>query len=280
MKVPDVLGVRAELSPDSTALVDTLSGREFDYATASDRAGRMARYLRDELGVRRGDRVAVLSGNRTEVIELLVACGRIGALMVPLNWRLSVAELAGIMGDCGPAVLLCDETHAAAAEQLDGKTVRFGASFERALTEAEPLPRWDPRDESDPWYLIYTSGTTGRPKGVIQTYGMAVANHLNIGTAIGLTSADTTLNSLPIFHTGGINLYTLPTLLAGGTAIVLHEFDPALALRLLATRATAFFGVPTMYQLLRDHPDFAAADLSGVRSLGVRRRGTAGAAAA
>ncbi|MFI6705516.1 AMP-binding protein [Nonomuraea sp. NPDC050478] len=266
MKVPDVLGARAELSPGATALVDTLSGREFDYATASDRAGRMARHLRDGLGVRPGDRVAVLSGNRVEVIELLIACGRIGALLVPLNWRLSVPELAGILDDCGAAVVLCDDARAEAAERLDAKAVRLGASYERALADVEPLSGRSWNDEHDPWYLLYTSGTTGRPKGVIQTFGMAVANHLNIGTAIGLTSADTTLNVLPTFHTGGINLYTLPTLLAGGAAIVQHEFDPALALRLLAERGTAFFGVPTMYQLLRDHPDFAAADLSGVRS--------------
>ena len=266
MKVPDLLGARAELSPGATALADTLTGREFDYATASDRAGRTAHYLRDGLGVRRGDRVAVLSGNRVEVIELLIACGRIGALLVPLNWRLSVPELAGVMADCGAAVLLADTARAGAAERLDAKSVLLDESYERALDEADPLTGRYWNDEHDPWYLLYTSGTTGRPKGVIQTYGMAVANHLNIGTAIGLTSADTTLNALPTFHTGGINLYTLPTLLAGGTAIVQHEFDPALTLRLLAERVTAFFGVPTMYQLLRDHPDFAAADLSGVRS--------------
>ncbi|MEV5570557.1 AMP-binding protein [Spirillospora sp. NPDC052269] len=263
MDIPDLLGVRAGLSPDATALVDTLSGRGFTYAEASERAARTAWRLREEHGVRPGDRVAVLSGNRVEVIELLVACGRLGALMVPLNWRLSVDELTVVMADCAPVLLVADDARAEAAGRLNGRFARIGDLAEDAGGAVGPKA-W--HGESDPWYLLYTSGTTGRPKGVIQTFGMAVANHLNIGVAVGLTSADTTLNALPTFHTGGINLYTLPTLLAGGTAIVQHEFDPSAALELLSTRATAFFGVPTMYQMLRDHPDFAKADLAGVRS--------------
>ncbi|MFE3451957.1 AMP-binding protein [Nonomuraea sp. NPDC059194] len=260
MRVPDLLESRAALSPDAVALVDTFSGREFTYAQAHDRAGRTAWRLREELGVRPGDRVAVLSGNRVEVIETLVACGRIGALMVPLNWRLAAHELAGITADCAPAVLLADDAHRTMAERLGGKVGGIGE------LGAGHVDGRGFRDEHDAWYLLYTSGTTGRPKGVINTFGMAVVNHLNIGTAIGLTAADTTLNALPTFHTGGINLYTLPTLLAGGTAVIQHEFDPGQVLELLATRATAFFGVPTMYQLLRDHPAFAATDLSRMRS--------------
>lgn len=265
MKIPDMLATRAQVSPDAVALVDTLTGREHSYAEATEVAGRMARHLRDELGVRPGDRVALLSGNRIETIELLVACGRIGALLVPLNWRLPVTELAAITSDCEPVVLICDGAHAATATQLDEKAVPLDAAWQQAVA-ATPLPGWGFVDETEPWYLLYTSGTTGTPKGVIQTFGMAVVNHLNIATAIDLTSHDTTLNVLPMFHTGGINLYPLPTLLAGGTAIIQHEFDPHLVLHLLATRATAFFGVPTMYQLLADHPGFATADLAGVRS--------------
>src|SRR5690606_4543750 len=118
VKVPDLLAARARLAPDRTALVDTRSGREFSYAEASRRAGRLAWYLRDQLEVRPGDRVALLCGNRVEVIELLIACGRIGALLVPLNWRLSVPELAEVMRDCTPTALLCDATRASTAEAL------------------------------------------------------------------------------------------------------------------------------------------------------------------
>ncbi|MGP4024404.1 AMP-binding protein [Actinomadura sp. 3N407] len=262
MRVPDLIAARAGLDPDAIALVDTLSGREFSYGEAAGRVSRTAWRLRDDLGVRAGDRVAVLSGNRVEIIELLLACGRIGALLVPLNWRLPVPELAQITADCSPSLLVGDDVHAAAARGLDAKAVAID-TFAAASGEVGPDGF---RDESDPWYLLYTSGTTGRPKGVIQTFGMAVVNHLNIGTAIGLMGTDTTLNGLPFFHTGGINLYTLPTLLAGGTAMIQHEFDPAQVLHALSARVTAFFGVPTMYQLLHQHEDFGRTDLSGVRS--------------
>jgi fatty-acyl-CoA synthase len=123
-----------------------------------------------------------------------------------------------------------------------------------------------PRPLDDPWYLLYTAGTTGRPKGVIQTFGMVLYNHLNIGAPIDLTSRDVTLNVLPTFHTGGLNLYANPTILAGGTAIIQQAFEPSETLALLAERTTAFFGVPAVYLFLSQHPDFDDTDLSGVRS--------------
>jgi fatty-acyl-CoA synthase len=266
VKVPDLLAARAQLHPDATALVDTLSGREFSYAEADQRAGRLAGYLRDHLGVRRGDRVALLSGSRVEVIELLIACGRIGALLVPLNWRLSTPELSAVLQDCTPTTLLCDSARAAAAAALTDRPIVLGTELEQVVSDCDEVDAWEPVDETEPWYLLYTSGTTGPPKGVIQTYGMALINYLNVTAAVNLTSADVTLNVLPTFHTGGINLYPLPTLIAGGTAIIQHEFDPDLSLRLLDTRATMFFGVPTMYQLLAEHPDFTSTDLGRVRS--------------
>ena len=123
-----------------------------------------------------------------------------------------------------------------------------------------------PRPLDDPWYILYTAGTTGRPKGVIQTFGMALFNHLNIGVPIDLTSQDVTLNVLPTFHTGGLNLYANPTFIVGGTAIIQQAFDPSETLQLLAERTTVFFGVPAVYLFLSQHPDFDDTDLSGVRS--------------
>ncbi|HLV58991.1 MAG TPA: long-chain fatty acid--CoA ligase [Natronosporangium sp.] len=266
MKVPDLLAARARLSPDRIALVDTRSGRELSYAESSLRAGRLARHLRDQLGVGPGDRVALLCGNRVEVIELLIACGRIGALLVPLNWRLSVPELTEVVRDCAPTALLCDRDRTAVAAELLDRPVVVDDALASDPPADDELADWGLVDASRPWYLLYTSGTTGPPKGVIQTYGMAVVNYLNSTAALGLTPDDVTLNPLPTFHTGGINLFVLPTLFAGGTAIVQHEFDPGLALRLLASRATVFFGVPTMYQMLAEHPGFTTTDLSRVRA--------------
>ena len=119
------------------------------------------------------------------------------------------------------------------------------------------------------WYLLYTSGTTGKPKAVIQTVGMALANYVNVQQATGLTAADTTVNFLPLFHTAGINLHTLPLFMAGGTSTVLAKFevDPLLDL-IAAGRVSLFFGVPAIYQALSLSPRFAATDLTQVRHWG------------
>jgi len=119
------------------------------------------------------------------------------------------------------------------------------------------------------WYLLYTSGTTGKPKAVIQTVGMALANYINVQQATGLTGADTTVNFLPLFHTAGINLHTLPLFLAGGTSTVLPKFEVDPLLDLIAQgRVSLFFGVPAIYQALSLSQRLAATDLARVRHWG------------
>ena len=168
-------------------------------------------------GVGAGDRVAVLSRNRIEFFELLFGCAKLGAMLVPLNWRMPPAELDGLIADAEPALLFhgAGEAEAAAALAAPPPAIDLDGDYEALLAAAPPRPsraRWP---AGATWYLLYTSGTTGRPKGVIYTYRMALANYVNIGGAIGLTSTDTTASFLPVFHTAGINLHALPTLIAG-----------------------------------------------------------------
>ena len=119
------------------------------------------------------------------------------------------------------------------------------------------------------WYLLYTSGTTGRPKGVVYVYRMALANYVNIGSCIDLRSTDVTVSFLPLFHTAGINLHALPTLIAGGTVLLLEQFDAEALVGLIEDRRLdTLFAVPTVYQALLDHPRFAAAPLGQVRHWG------------
>lgn len=283
MQIPDLTAKRAQLSGDKTALVDMPSGRAFTYADLDDRASRIAEFLRDDWGIKPGDRIATLAQNRTEVVELLFACAKVRAILVPLNWRLAVPELQYILADADAVGLINDEMHAATATALRNsvagangslRSMALGAdvldcetSYDRACHEASGKPiTHPPRDEAEAWYLMYTSGTTGKPKGVLQTPGMTLVNYLNIGIAAGLTSDDTFLSVLPQFHTGGWNLYLLPTLLVGGTVVLPRTFDPGDCLRYLEHDASVFFGVPTNYQMLADHPDFPSVDLSGVRS--------------
>ncbi|MBN9462380.1 MAG: AMP-binding protein [Burkholderiales bacterium] len=116
-----------------------------------------------------------------------------------------------------------------------------------------------------PWYLLYTSGTTGRPKGVIQTYGMAFFNAVHAMLATRLSGDDVLLAALPFFHTGGLNLYANPILFAGGTVVVMRQFDAGEALRWLCTGITQFVGVPTQYLLIAQHPGFAASRFAKMR---------------
>ena len=272
----DWLGKRAELTPDRTALVDAATGREYTYSQFDERAGRLARFWREEWGLATGDRVAVLAHNSSEYFEAIYAAAKARVILVPLNWRLAVPELEGVVADAGPSGILYGEEFAGEAAAIlggieGGRRMAIGeagvdvTAYEDALAGMEPMGMPD-RPVDDTWYLLYTAGTTGRPKGVTQTFEMALYNYLNVGIPTGLTQDDTTLNLLPTFHTGGINLYATPTFIAGGTAIIQKEFDPAETLRLLTERATMFFGVPAVYLFLSQHPGFDDTDLSGVRS--------------
>jgi fatty-acyl-CoA synthase len=183
--------------------------------------------------------------------------------------------LQGILADSSPRALIYDTAHAEAAKALAGDMftlpltpgVKEDKNYEGALASASGKTIVMPATSLDEcWYLLYTAGTTGKPKGVIQTHGMVLYNHLNIGPAIDLTSQDTTLNLLPVFHTGGNNMYTNPTFIAGGTAIVPRAFDVAQAMELLSTRVTAFFGVTAMYLFMSQHPDFEKTNFSSMRS--------------
>jgi amino acid adenylation domain-containing protein len=193
MLVLDLLARRSELSGSKPALVS--DDHELTFTELDDRASRAAASL-EAAGVEAGDRVAVLARNGVEIIELLFGAARCGALPVPLNWRLSPAELAGILDDCDPRLLIVDAAFADTAVALaddhgrdgawrmgpDDERLRHLDAYEDVLAAADATPRrMAPRDDADPWYLLYTSGTTGRPKGVVVTHrGLAALSATQI----------------------------------------------------------------------------------------------------
>ncbi len=275
----DWLAKQADMRPDKCALIDAATNRQFTYAEFHLRASRFAEFLRDEWRIQPGDRVALLANNSSDYFEMLWGCAKAGAILVCLNWRLALPELEFIMRDATPAALIYDPPFAASAA---GLRQRLGLTrlmtlaphapagewaYEPALAAASGRPIVMPaRGLNEPWHILYTAGTTGRAKGVVQTFGMVLYNAINIGLATDLTSRDVTLNLLPCFHTGGLNMYANPTFHVGGTAIIQRGFEPAETLRLLSTQATAFFGVSAVYLFMSQHPDFERTDLSRMRS--------------
>ena len=237
------------------------------YADLHARVLACAAGLREE-GVREGDRVAFCGLNRVEQLEALFACARLGAILVPLNNRLSRGELASQLAHADPALALATDGFgpelAAAAPGLrvrDLDAVPFqavapGAAPARAGRLTSPL------------LMVFTSGTTGVPKGAVHTQS-ALRHTVENGVAHqGLGAGDRILTVLPLFHVGGLNIQTLPALAVGATVLLHRRFDPTAALEAIARdRPTQALLVPATMQALLEHPAFEATDVSCLRGL-------------
>ena len=259
-------------TPDKLAVVDLASGRRFSYAQFDARISRLAAHLRDRLDIKRGDRVAVLALNTTDTLEVQFACGRLGAVFLPLNTRLTVPELHYIVGDASPRLMIHDAELAEVALPV-AKLCNVAASlllgpdgsYEAAIAASTPLDQAEFVTLDDISTIMYTSGTTGQPKGAIITHGMTFWNCVNLGGPAYISPSSVLLTVLPLFHTGGLNCYTNPVLHSGGTVLIMRAFDPGLALQLISdpsNRINVFFGVPSIYQFMAQHPAFAGADFS------------------
>jgi fatty-acyl-CoA synthase len=225
---------------------------------------RRVRALAAALGVRRGDRVAYLGHNRPEMVALVFACARLGAMLVPLNWRLAPPEHAHILADAEPAVLVVEAAFRAGIEPVAAALPAMRMEAPEALGGDGDAPAQGRPD--DPVLLVYTSGTTGRPKGAVLTQGALFWNAVNSAHMHDLTSADRVLTVLPMFHVGGLNIQTLPALHAGAEVVLHRRFDPAATLDAVAgERPTLCVLVPAAMQALIDHPRWSKADLASLR---------------
>ncbi len=267
------LSHRARLTPDREALVD--GGRRFTYGQLDRRVQRLAAALRDRYGVGRHDRIATLTMNCAEWVELFFATARIGAILVPLNWRLAPPELDYQLRDSAARALFVGPEHNELADRLAADLplearLEIGPAYEALLeSDAGATPLVDQQAAfDDPHLILYTSGTTGRPKGAVLTHANTFWNCVNVGAAAGLTERDTSLTLLPLFHSGGIGLYTIPTLHAGGRVVVLRAFEPGQVCALAhQEQVTLIFGVPAIWLELLKRPDFTAANYPTIRSL-------------
>ncbi len=259
------LAGHAQTRGDALALTDT--ERRLDYAELDARVQRCAGALAAR-GVQAGDRVALVLGNSTSYLETLFAAARLGAIAVPLNARLTAPELRGLLADCTPRVLVSDARHADAAREA-GEALgerRFeqipdARAYAAALAAATPHSRIASVAPEDPAILMYTSGTTGVPKGALLPHRKALYNAKNAEIFFGLTPQDRVLVVLPLFHSFGLKILSLPTLYAGGSVHLAARFDPERIWDRVGTDGICFFGgVPTMFRALLETLEAAPPD--------------------
>jgi fatty-acyl-CoA synthase len=277
MVLSDLIERNAAFSPGKTAL--RFAGAALTYADFAARIAAAARALKSQLGVGRGDRVAVLAANHPDYLTLLYACARLGALLVPLNWRLALPEQVFILSHASVKALVVEQAFAAvlpplAAALPDARIVGLdfappsGAALD-ALIAAGSGDGSNPHiDLSSPLLVVYTSGTTGRPKGAVLRqealiWNAAMSQHMH-----DLTAEDHVLTVLPMFHVGGLNIQTTPALQLGATVTLHPRFAPEAALQAIARdRPTLTVLVPATIQAMIEHPAWDSTELTSLRAV-------------
>jgi fatty-acyl-CoA synthase len=292
MYIGDYLGRREIYSPDKLAIID--AGKEpelrLTYRQWNRRVNRFANWLKNEADIGYRDRVAILARDGIEHLDLIYACGKLGAIHTALNWRLHWRELARLIEDTTPRVLLYSDDFKDVVAQVEAETRNTQHAIRHYLhLEGDGIPStgsgqapsldyestiaaspdspvtYEPLDKEDIACLLFTGGTTGLPKGAMISHRQINWNVLN--TVIhDLTHDDTYLCVFPLFHAGGLFAYMSSQVVFGNTSVLTRQFDPQQVLELIEREGVTVFGaVPTMYQMLTQAPNWNEADLSSLR---------------
>lgn len=269
----DWLNKWAKYTPNRMFLREHQRDIQWSYYEFNERTNALATFLIDQYKINKGDRIAIYSKNKSEHVILFLACIKIGAMLVPLNFRLMPRELDILINDAEPKLFFYDEEFSSHIPKLSSlkkvSLVNPLTEITRFLTEDNINSEFSQKDiftEDDPVMILYTAGTTGLSKGVIITHKMLFWNSINTGLRLDLHSGDHTQSFAPFFHTGGWNVLFTPFLHHGASHTLLTQFDADLILQLMEKeKATILFGVPTMLQMMADSPYFDKVDLSSVR---------------
>jgi len=270
-----MIAKRARLTPFRDAI--TFEGETWTYQYLASRIDRFAGALAAG-GVGAGDRVGYIGLNHPNFFVAMFACARLGAIFVPINFRLIGPELTFIVEDSGCTVMIADDMHRPVID-----SVRADVSIERYIGAESGGDGWEEMNllvdsgkpiveaakvaTDDVAMIMYTSGTTGTPKGAMLTHGNICWNNINALHAIDLGSKEVALVVAPVFHIGGLNVTTILTWQKGGEVVLHRSFDPGATLAAIQKhRVTNMFGVPAMFNFMSQHPNFEDTDLT---SLGV-----------
>jgi acyl-CoA synthetase (AMP-forming)/AMP-acid ligase II len=273
----DLIARNARLHGDRLAVVN--EGRRYTHREHAERIWRLANALAGE-GLKPGERIAVLSQNRSEYLELYGAAEAAGFILATLNWRLAPPEILKIVNDCTPAVLAFEAQYAAVVEQLlpqltvrprlvciggeGGQAPQAALDYETLLARGEPMPPAHRPAPEDIAHLVYTSGTTGLPKGAMLSHRALVHSSAAIACGTGIRPTDITLVCMPLFHVGA-KIEWLAVQYQGGAIFLMRQFDPDTIFKTIAKeRITLAHFAPVMVKTLTEHPDRTRYDLSSL----------------
>jgi len=263
----------AEYSPDNLMLREYHSGNEWSYSDFNNKVNYLANCLQSEFDIKKGERVAVLSKNNHAFVALFFACAKIGAILVPINFRLTTEEIKNLTAEITPKLFIFQSEFEKTVSSLKKNHVIVNtlniASVKKNLSEHD-LKNYNPINvniiEDDPIMILFTSGSTGIPKGAIVTHKMLFWNSINTELRLDINSRDHTLSFAPFYHTGGWNVLLTPFIHHGASQTMINEFNSELIIDLIEKeKVTILFGVPTMLQMMAETEQFKTADLSSLR---------------
>ena len=274
----DCVRANAERLGGALALENAETGERLTWRQLDGRVAALAGHLRYQCGVGAGDRVLLLAEGDTRTFEVQFACMRLGAIMVPLNWRLALPELTELATDVAPAVVIVNGAWqdaglkiaeaAGTGHRLGWRAAAGIDDYETALAQATPVQPSTDLSMELPTHILHTSGTTGRPKGAITTVKTLSWQTLNIAIEYQLGPGAKQLNPMPLFHAGGLTTIATPMLMTGGAVMTMRRFEPDRIVALLGDPSQAithFTAPPVMWAALAAQPGFAAADFRALR---------------
>ncbi len=262
-------------NPDKTAFKEYETGRAYTYAQVNHLANLTSRYFIDDLQLKTGDRVAVLSENNLEYMVLFSVAQKTGLTLVPLNYRLTSRELDFMLTDSDPDLVIWEKPFAEKIQRAPGfHEINHQLPMETLMDMHKGFMQQNAVeynghhifDENHPIFLIYTSGTTAFPKGAKYTHKMLLWNSINTEIRLDITSSDRAINCAPPFHTGSWNVLLATFVLHGAYTLLMRNFDADAVLEQMELdEHTIFWGVPTMLKLMVESSKFDGTDLGRIR---------------
>jgi fatty-acyl-CoA synthase len=276
--IGDYAAKRAQLTPKKEAIVDNIGKKRYTFLEVNARANQLSRVL-SNLNIKKGDRVAMISKNRMECVDLFLATGKIGAILVPLNIRLSTQELKYMVELTQPTILFYDPQLSTQVELLKevitlnnyivmgNQPISGDAAMLLLMEEEEPEPINRPTIKfEDPHLILFTGGTTGLPKGAVLSHRLIFWNSVNTIISWALSPDDVEPLYFPLFHTGGWNVLLVPCFYQGSKTILMGDFEADEALRVIEEeKCTIIVGVPTMFHMMSMSPKFKSANFDSVK---------------